>query len=103
MQFEFYVPSRIIFGEGSLEELGKRTLPGKKAMLVTSRGGSAKRSGALDKVLSALKACGEKMKEILNDLDKLNAFHPYCSLHNNHLSARPTNGWHNRSGFHPKS
>ena len=28
----------------------------------------------------ALKACGEKMKEILNDLDKLNAFHPYCSL-----------------------
>lgn len=60
MQFEFYVPSHIIFGEGSLEELGKRTLPGKKAMLVTSRGGSAKRSGALDKVLSALKACGEE-------------------------------------------
>ena len=60
MQFEFYVPSRIIFGEGSLEELGKRTLPGKKAMLVTSRGGSAKRSGALDKVLSVLKACGEE-------------------------------------------
>lgn len=28
----------------------------------------------------ALKACGEKMKEILNDLDKLNAFHPFCSL-----------------------
>ena len=24
----------------------------------------------------ALKACGEKMKEISNDLDKLNAFHP---------------------------
>ena len=58
MQFEFYVPTRIIFGEGALEELKSRALPGKKALLVTSSGSSAKRSGALDKVLAALAAQG---------------------------------------------
>lgn len=60
MQFEFFVPTRIIFGEGSLEELRKRALPGRRALLVTSAGGSAKRSGAFDKVLAALREAGDE-------------------------------------------
>lgn len=58
MQFEFSVPTRIIFGEGTLSELEKRPLPGSKALLVISNGSSAKRSGALDKVLTALRSGG---------------------------------------------
>ena len=58
MQFEFFVPSRIMFGSGALDELKDRALPGKKALLVTSCGSSAKRSGALDKVLAALEKQG---------------------------------------------
>lgn len=58
MQFEFFVPSRIMFGNGALDELKDRALPGKKALLVTSCGSSAKRSGALDKVLAALEKQG---------------------------------------------
>lgn len=38
MQFEFFVPTRIIFGEDSLSELSSRKMPGKKALLVTSCG-----------------------------------------------------------------
>lgn len=32
------------------------------------------------KDLAGLKARGEKLREILNDIDNLNAFHPHCSL-----------------------
>lgn len=59
MQFEFFVPTRIIFGEGSLSELSSRKMPGKKALLVTSCGRSAKASGAFDRVYSALNSLGE--------------------------------------------
>ncbi len=59
MQFEFYVPTRIIFGEGTLEELKKRPLPGKRALLVMSCGSSARASGAFDAVYSALCGAGD--------------------------------------------
>lgn len=58
MQFKFSVPTQIIFGEGSLDELSRRNLPGSRALLVLSRGNSAERSGAFDKVYSALNSCG---------------------------------------------
>lgn len=35
MNFNFYMPSRIIFGNGSLNNLHKQKLPGKKALIVT--------------------------------------------------------------------
>lgn len=77
MQFEFYVPSRIIFGEGSLAELGKRELPGKKALLVTSSGSSAKKSGAFDKVFGILSGKGVEVVSFCKiganpDLDTVN-------------------------------
>ena len=59
MQFKFSVPTQIIFGEGSLSELSSQKLPGSRALLVLSRGGSARRIGAFDKVYSALNSCGE--------------------------------------------
>lgn len=35
MNFNFYMPSRVIFGKGSLNNLHKQKLPGKKALIVT--------------------------------------------------------------------
>lgn len=35
MNFNFYIPSRIIFGKGSLNNLHKQKFPGKKALIVT--------------------------------------------------------------------
>ena len=34
MNFNFYMPSRVIFGKGSLNNLHKQKLPGKKALIV---------------------------------------------------------------------
>ena len=54
MSFTVFMPTKWIFGTGALDELGKQTLPGKRALLVTSSGRSAKKSGALDRVQARL-------------------------------------------------
>jgi alcohol dehydrogenase len=51
MSFHFYNPTRIVFGSGTLNELGNQALPGKKALLLMSCGKSAKVSGAYDRTL----------------------------------------------------
>lgn len=53
--FNYYMPSRLIFGPGKLSKLATMNLPGKKALIVTTNGGSIKRYGTLDKVLTYLK------------------------------------------------
>lgn len=53
-RFEFYPRTRLIFGAGCLEELATLNLPGKKALIVTTNGGSVKRNGTLDRVVAAL-------------------------------------------------
>ena len=58
MKFEFFVPTRILFGEGTVDELSSRPMPGRRALLVISGGRSAKASGAFDKVYAALNAAG---------------------------------------------
>jgi alcohol dehydrogenase len=58
MQFSYYMPSRIFFGSGSLEQLGQVKLPGKKALVVISSGKTMRRSGYLDRVLGLLQANG---------------------------------------------
>ena len=60
MNFNFYNPTRLLFGSGKIGELGAQKLPGKKALLLISAGKSAKVSGALDKTVEQLKAgrCG---------------------------------------------
>ncbi|MDO5539225.1 MAG: hypothetical protein Q4F83_04025 [Eubacteriales bacterium] len=39
MSFTIFMPTKWIFGAGALNELGKQSLPGNKAMLVTSKKG----------------------------------------------------------------
>lgn len=56
--FNMCVPTRIIFGNGRINELHKQTLPGKKALITISNGKSARSSGALAKVESELTQAG---------------------------------------------
>ena len=58
MSYQFFVPTRTLFGAGMLNELHKQTMPGKKAMLVTSNGTSMKTTGTLDRVLKELTQAG---------------------------------------------
>ncbi|GAB6170157.1 iron-containing alcohol dehydrogenase [Clostridium carnis] len=58
MNFNYHIPTKILFGKGKLEELSKIELPGKKALLVISNGKSMKRYGYLDKVISLLNENG---------------------------------------------
>lgn len=61
MNFNFYMPSKLIFGCGSLNKLHKQKLPGKKALIVTG-GTSIKKYGYL--------------KRLEEELDKANI--SYC-------------------------
>ena len=54
MQFNYFMPSHIYFGPGKLEELGQVSLPGQKALIVISAGGSMKKLGYLDRVVNLL-------------------------------------------------
>ncbi len=58
MNFDFFNPTRIIFGSGKLNELGKQELPGKKALLLTSGGQSVKVNGYLDRTAKQLEVAG---------------------------------------------
>lgn len=58
MHFNFYNPTNLIFGSGSLNELGSQTMPGKKAMVLISNGKSTKANGYLDRTLEQLKKAG---------------------------------------------
>ncbi|ANN63620.1 alcohol dehydrogenase [Brachyspira hyodysenteriae] len=49
MNFSFYMPSKVIFGCGSLEKLHKQKLPGKRALIVTG-GTSVKKYGYLKRL-----------------------------------------------------
>ena len=48
--FQFYVPTRILFGKGSLGKLRKQKMPGKKALIVISSGKSTRANGYLARV-----------------------------------------------------
>lgn len=52
--FLFNFPTRLYFGPGCLKRLGDAPLPGKRALIVTTKGGSMKRTGILDRVLTTL-------------------------------------------------
>lgn len=56
--FTYYIPTRIIFGAGTLNELHAQPLPGKKALIVTTTGQSIKRFGYLDRVEKQLRQAG---------------------------------------------
>ncbi|HEX7712625.1 MAG TPA: iron-containing alcohol dehydrogenase [Bacillota bacterium] len=60
MNFNYYIPTKILFGPGRLNDLGTMKLPGKKAMLVISSGPSLKENGIVDRVLGLLSSAGVK-------------------------------------------
>ena len=51
-------PVKVLFGPGRLNDLHKETLPGKKALIVTSNGTSVKKCGYLARVEKELDAAG---------------------------------------------
>lgn len=56
--FSMYVPTRILFGSGQLNNLKSQNLPGKKALLVISNGKSTKANGYLARTEEQLKSAG---------------------------------------------
>ena len=58
MQFEYFVPSKILFGPGKLAELHKQILPGKKALIAISAGKSMRANGYLKRVQAELEMAG---------------------------------------------
>lgn len=53
--YSMYAPTRVLFGAGSLNLLGRQALPGKKALLVISNGKSTRVNGYLDRTEAQLK------------------------------------------------
>ncbi len=45
--FDFYMPAKVLFGEGKLQSLHEQQLPGKKALIATTNGTSVKKYGYL--------------------------------------------------------
>lgn len=58
MSYNFYDPTRVLFGAGQLNQLHSQTMPGKKALVVISNGRSTRASGALDRTLEQLRMAG---------------------------------------------
>ena len=58
LDFDFSIPTKVLFGVGRLDELKREKLPGKLALVVVSAGETMKRNGYLDRVLTALKHQG---------------------------------------------
>jgi alcohol dehydrogenase len=57
-KFQFFMPTRILFGKGALNDLHKQDLPGKKALIVISAGKSMKANGYLERVEKELEMSG---------------------------------------------
>lgn len=56
--YNFFAPTRVLFGPGKLAELGDQQLPGKKALVVTTDGKSVKANGYLDRLYEQLDRAG---------------------------------------------
>lgn len=58
IDFDFSIPTKVLFGVGKLDELKREKLPGKLALVVVSSGETMKEKGYLKRVLTALKHQG---------------------------------------------
>ena len=52
--YNWFIPTNIVFGTGAIDKLGENMPYGENALIITSNGVSAKKSGALDKVIQQL-------------------------------------------------
>ena len=55
MNFDYYIPTKILFGAGKLNQLATEKLPGRKALIVISSGTSMRKFGYLERVIDSLK------------------------------------------------
>ena len=60
MNFSLHIPTKLVFGAGSVAKLSTEHLPGKKALIVISSGTSMRKYGYLDRVEDALRRGGVK-------------------------------------------
>jgi alcohol dehydrogenase len=58
MIFNYYMPTRFLFGPGAIEKLHKQELPGRKALIVISAGKSMRAQGYLDRLTGQLDLAG---------------------------------------------
>ena len=58
MNFTYSIPTKILFGSGSLNALAKEPLPGTRALIVITAGKSMRANGYLDRLISILDAKG---------------------------------------------
>lgn len=56
--FNFYMPTKVLFGPGKLSELRSEALPGKKALIATTNGTSVKKYGYLERLQNELDLAG---------------------------------------------
>ncbi|MCF7928504.1 MAG: iron-containing alcohol dehydrogenase [Spirochaetales bacterium] len=58
LNFTYYMPTKLLFGAGSLEKLADQQLPGKKALIVIGESGIMRKTGYLGRVEGYLKDAG---------------------------------------------
>ena len=58
MNFTWQVPTKTLFGAGQLAHLHEQALPGKKALIITSRGKSVRVNGYLAETIAQLQQAG---------------------------------------------
>lgn len=61
--FVYHNPTRIVFGEGTIEKIGEEVAPFAKKVLLIYGMGSVKRNGVFDKVLTSLRSAGVQVIE----------------------------------------
>lgn len=62
--FQFHNPTRIVFGRGSVEQLGALAKPFGQTVLLVYGSGSIKRSGLYESVLAQLQSIGARVSEL---------------------------------------
>ena len=58
LTYEQYLPTKVLFGAGQLNNLSKQSLPGKKALIIISNGKSTRANGYLDRTEQQLHLAG---------------------------------------------
>ena len=58
MNYIWNLPTKVLFGEGMLNELHNEEMPGRKALIVISNGKSVKNNGWIDEVVDELNQAG---------------------------------------------
>ena len=64
LSFDYYAPTRILFGKGEENLIGSRIQPLAKKILLHYGGGSIKSSGLYDRIIASLKSSGVEFVEL---------------------------------------